>query len=89
VLKEIAATMQKYPDLKLLIEGHTDNVGSAATNLTLSDARAAAVRAALVSEFGIAGERLTTKGLGDTKPAVPNSTPAGRAQNRRVELVKQ
>jgi outer membrane protein OmpA-like peptidoglycan-associated protein len=42
-----------------------------------------------VSEFGIAGERLTTKGLGDTKPAVPNSTPAGRAQNRRVELVKQ
>lgn len=89
VLKEIAATMQKYPDLKLLIEGHTDNVGSAAANLTLSDARAAAVRAALVSQFGIAGDRLTTKGFGDTKPAVPNSTPAGRAQNRRVELVKQ
>jgi outer membrane protein OmpA-like peptidoglycan-associated protein len=89
VLKEIAATLKDHPDLKILIEGHTDNVGSAATNLTLSDARAAAVRAALVSEFGIAGERLTTKGLGDTKPAVPNSTPAGRAQNRRVELVKQ
>jgi len=89
VLKEITATMQKYPDLKLLIEGHTDNVGSAAGNMTLSDARAAAVREALVSQFGIAGDRLTTKGLGDTKPAVPNSTPAGRAQNRRVELVKQ
>jgi outer membrane protein OmpA-like peptidoglycan-associated protein len=89
VLKEIAATMQKYPDLRLLIEGHTDNVGSAAANLTLSDARAAAVKAALVSQFGIAGDRLTTKGFGDTKPAVPNSTSAGRAQNRRVELVKQ
>ena len=89
VLKEIAATMQKYANLKILIEGHTDNVGSAASNLTLSDARAAAVKAALVSDFGIGADRLTTKGLGDTKPAVPNTTAAGRAQNRRVEIVKQ
>lgn len=89
VLKEIASTMEKYPDLKILIEGHTDNVGSAASNLTLSDNRAAAVKAVLVTDFGIAEDRMTTKGLGDTKPSVPNTTPAGRAQNRRVEIVKQ
>ncbi len=89
VLKEIASTMQKYPDLKILIEGHTDNVGAPASNRTLSDNRAAAVKAALVADFGIAEDRMTTMGLGDTKPAVPNATPAGRAQNRRVEIVKQ
>jgi outer membrane protein OmpA-like peptidoglycan-associated protein len=89
VLKEIAETLKKYGDLKILIEGHTDNVGSAASNLTLSDARAAAVKAALVADFGIADDRMTTKGFGDTKPSVPNTTTAGRAQNRRVEIVKQ
>ena len=89
VLKEIANTLKKYGDLRILIEGHTDNVGSAASNLSLSDARAAAVKAALVAEFGIDGVRLTTKGFGDTKPSVPNTNAVGRAQNRRVEIVKQ
>jgi len=89
VLKEIASTMKKYGDLKILIEGHTDNVGAAASNLSLSDARAAAVKAALVSEFGLDPTRITTKGFGDTKPAAPNATAIGRAQNRRVEIVKQ
>ncbi len=89
VLKEIAATLKQHGDLKVLIEGHTDNVGAAAANLSLSEARAAAVKAALVSNFGIDGARITTKGLGDTKPAVPNATATGRAQNRRVEVVKQ
>jgi outer membrane protein OmpA-like peptidoglycan-associated protein len=89
VLKEIASTLKKYGDLKILIEGHTDNVGAAATNLTLSDQRAAAVKAALVSDFGIDGGRITTKGFGDTKPAAPNTSATGRAQNRRVEIVKQ
>ena len=89
VLKEIASTLQKYADLKILIEGHTDNVGAAASNLTLSDARAAAVKAALVADFGIDAGRVTTKGFGDTKPSVPNATAVGRAQNRRVEIVKQ
>ncbi len=89
VLKEIATTLREHPELRVLIEGHTDNVGAAAANLKLSDARAAAVKAALVSQFGIAEDRITTKGLGDTSPAVPNTTPAGRAQNRRVEVVKQ
>ena len=89
VLKEIAATLKQHGDLKILIEGHTDNVGSAASNLALSDARAAAVKAALVADFGIEGARITTKGFGDTKPAGPNTTATGRAQNRRVEIVKQ
>jgi outer membrane protein OmpA-like peptidoglycan-associated protein len=89
VLKEIATTLKQHPDLKVLIEGHTDNVGSAASNLTLSDARAAAVKTALVGDYGVDADRVSTKGLGDTKPAVPNTTAAGRAQNRRVEVVKQ
>ena len=89
VLKEIAGTMKKYGDLKILIEGHTDNVGAAASNLSLSDQRAAAVKATLVADFGLSADRITTKGFGDTKPSVPNATAAGRAQNRRVEIVKQ
>lgn len=89
VLKEIAATLKQHGDLKILIEGHTDNVGAAADNLALSDARAAAVKTALVSDYAADATRITTKGLGDTKPAVPNTTAAGRAQNRRVEVVKQ
>jgi outer membrane protein OmpA-like peptidoglycan-associated protein len=89
VLKEIAGTLEQHAELKILIEGHTDNVGTPASNLALSDARAAAVKAALVAEYGIEESRITTKGLGDTKPAVPNATASGRAQNRRVEVVKQ
>ena len=89
VLKEIASTLKQHADLKILIEGHTDNVGSPASNLALSDARAAAVKTTLVSDFGVDGSRITTKGLGDTKPSVPNTTSVGRAQNRRVEVVKQ
>ena len=89
VLKEIAATLKDHGDLKILIEGHTDNVGSSASNLALSDARAAAVKAALVADFGIAADRMSTKGFGDSKPSVPNATAVGRAQNRRVEIVKQ
>jgi len=88
VLKEIASTLKQHAGLKILIEGHTDNVGAAASNLALSDARAAAVKAALVAEHGSDAARITTKGLGDTKPAVPNTNAAGRAQNRRVEVVK-
>jgi hypothetical protein len=89
VLKEIASTLAEHADLKVLIEGHTDNVGAAPANLALSEARAAAVRTALVSKYGADGDRITTIGLGDTKPSVPNTTAEGRAQNRRVEVVKQ
>jgi outer membrane protein OmpA-like peptidoglycan-associated protein len=88
VLKEIAAALKEHADLRILIEGHTDNVGAAASNLTLSEARAAAVKTALVSQYGADAARIETKGLGDTKPAVSNTTAEGRAQNRRVEIVK-
>lgn len=88
-LKEIAAMLGEHAELKLLIEGHTDNVGADATNLALSDKRAAAVKAMLLSQFGVDGARLTTKGLGASKPLAPNTTAEGRQTNRRVELVKQ
>ena len=87
-LQEIADMLTQHSDLNLTIEGHTDNVGNAATNKTLSEQRAGAVKAYLVSK-GIDAARIETAGLGDTRPAAPNATPEGRQQNRRVELVKR
>lgn len=87
-LKEMAAMLKEHTDLKLLIEGHTDDVGDDAYNLDLSERRAASVRSYLVAEYGIDGSRLQSKGLGETKPAGPNTSPEGRQFNRRVELVK-
>lgn len=87
-LKEITQMLTEHPDLKLAIEGHTDNVGAAASNQTLSEKRAEAVRQALITVYKIDGARLTAQGLGATKPAMPNETPEGRQANRRVELVK-
>ena len=81
--------LAEHPDLKLAIEGHTDNVGADEANLSLSARRAAAVKTLLVGQFGVSGDRLTTKGLGATKPSAPNTTAEGRQTNRRVELVKQ
>lgn len=80
--------MKAHPDLRLLIEGHTDSVGNAASNQTLSEKRAAAVKAFLEKEYGIAGDRLEAQGFGDTRPVASNDTPEGRQSNRRVELVK-
>ena len=87
-LQEIADMLSQHADLKLTIEGHTDNVGNAASNKTLSEQRAAAVKVYLVSK-GIDAARIETAGLGDTKPSAPNTTPEGRQQNRRVELVRR
>ena len=87
-LEEITAMLKDHADLKLVIEGHTDNVGDATANQTLSDKRAAAVKAYLVGK-GVDASRLESKGLGATKPKVSNDTPEGRQTNRRVELVKQ
>ena len=86
-LEEIVSMLKDHADLKLTIEGHTDNVGDAAANQTLSEKRAAAVKAYLVGK-GIDASRLESKGLGATKPKVSNDTPEGRQTNRRVELVK-
>ena len=80
--------LKAHADLKLMIEGHTDNVGAAAANQTLSEQRAAAVKQFLVSTYGIDAARLQTKGYGSSKPISPNTTPEGRQNNRRVELVK-
>ncbi|HEY8484980.1 MAG TPA: OmpA family protein, partial [Longimicrobiales bacterium] len=87
-LKEIGAMLKANPGLRLLIEGHTDNVGNAASNQVLSEKRAAAVKAFLEKEYGIDAGRLEARGFGDMKPVAPNDTPEGRQANRRVELVK-
>ena len=87
-LKEIGDMLKEHGDLKLAIEGHTDNVGAAAGNQSLSEKRAAAVRQYLIDKYSIDGARLVAKGLGATKPVTSNDTPEGRQNNRRVELVK-
>jgi outer membrane protein OmpA-like peptidoglycan-associated protein len=86
-LNMIAGVLKSNPDLKFEIDGHTDNTGSAEHNMTLSQQRADAVKAQLLS-MGIDASRLTTKGFGDTKPIDTNDTPSGKANNRRVEFVK-
>ena len=88
-LAPVGELLKSDPSLKLEIQGHTDNVGLAATNLKLSQDRALAVKAHLVKTYGISATRLTTAGFGNTKPVGDNKTEAGRAENRRVELVKK
>lgn len=87
-LKEIATMLKEHADLKLTIEGHTDNVGDDAANQALSEKRAAAVKAHLVSTYGVDAGRLESKGVGESKPSASNDSAEGRQQNRRVELVK-
>lgn len=87
-LKEIASVMQKHRDWKLRVAGHTDGIGNAEKNLDLSKRRAAAVKSALVKKYGIAPDRLTTTGFGKSQPKDTNDTLEGRANNRRVELMK-
>jgi OmpA-OmpF porin, OOP family len=88
-LKEIGTMLKEHADLKLTIEGHTDNVGKAESNQTLSEKRAAAVRQYLIDNYQIDAARLEAKGLGQAKPVGANDTAEGRQQNRRVELVKK
>jgi outer membrane protein OmpA-like peptidoglycan-associated protein len=87
-LKQIAGVLNENPDVKVKIVGHTDNDGSDDTNLSLSKKRSAAVKAALVSEFGIDEGRMQTDGQGESKPVGDNKSPEGKAQNRRVEFIK-
>lgn len=88
-LKDIANVLKENPDVKVKIIGHTDSDGDDKTNLDLSKKRAAAVKNALVKEFGIDASRIETDGKGESEPAEPNTSPAGKANNRRVEFIKQ
>lgn len=83
-LAKVADFMKRFPEATVLIEGHTDNVGSAAGNKRLSQKRAEAVRAALVNRFGVKASRITAKGFGAERPILDNAAPEGRAANRRV-----
>jgi len=85
-LERAAALLKEHPGLPILIQGHTDNVGSPAANRLLSERRAQAVKQWLVGKAGIPAAAVTTQGLGETTPVATNATPAGRQQNRRVEI---
>ncbi|UOK43300.1 MULTISPECIES: OmpA family protein [Flavobacterium] len=85
VLKNITAILKEYPEAKFSIEGHTDSDGNDKYNLKLSEDRAAAVKNYLI-ENGIAADRLSSKGFGESKPIDSNKTKAGKANNRRVEV---
>jgi OmpA-OmpF porin, OOP family len=87
-ITQIAQMLKSNPGIKLSIEGHTDNVGDAASNLLLSENRAKSIMNALIAK-GIDKTRLSAKGLGQTAPIADNRTEAGRASNRRVEIVKK
>lgn len=87
-LDEIAKALKSHPELKIEVDGHTDNVGNSSSNHHLSQQRAESVRAALVA-LGVPIRRIGAKGFGDSKPVASNADEAGRAQNRRVELVRQ
>ena len=88
-LKEIAKLLQQDPKLKLYVVGHTDNVGTLASNMDLSKRRGDAVVTVLTTTYKVAAARLTAAGDGPTAPVASNDSEDGRAKNRRVELVKQ
>jgi outer membrane protein OmpA-like peptidoglycan-associated protein len=88
-LTEIARLLRDAPELALFVVGHTDSIGEYDYNVGLSRRRAEAVVEALVNHHGIGRERLRPAGVGPLAPAASNSTEEGRAENRRVELVKQ
>jgi OOP family OmpA-OmpF porin len=85
ILNNVADIFTKYPDLAFEVGGHTDNVGKPASNKSLSQARANAVKAYLASK-GIAATRMTALGYGDTKPIGDNATEEGKQRNRRIEF---
>lgn len=87
IINEIAELMQENPEIKFSVEGHTDSDGDDAMNQTLSEQRAATVVSTL-TKLGIDAVRMTSKGWGESQPLDSNSTPEGKANNRRVEFVK-
>ena len=86
-IKQVADFMKAHPEAKVVIEGHTDNVGSEAFNIKLSQERAGSVKAYLVDKFGIESSRLRAVGYGPNRPIASNDTAEGRQKNRRVDAV--
>jgi outer membrane protein OmpA-like peptidoglycan-associated protein len=86
-LRKAIEFIKKYPGKKIKIEGHTDNIGTEKYNQALSERRAGAVKEYLIEKGGIDGTKITTVGYGELKPAASNKTWAGRAKNRRVEIL--
>jgi len=87
-MTQLAGFLQEHPERQVIIEGHTDSTGPAEYNRQLSQQRAQAVADALQAE-GVGADRFTIRGLGEDYPVAPNTTPAGRQQNRRVEIIIQ
>ena len=86
-LAELAAAMQRAPEIRVAIVGHTDTVGGLTGNIALSKRRAEAVRDRLLREYGIAPARIDAEGMGYLSPRTTNLTPEGREANRRVEVI--
>jgi outer membrane protein OmpA-like peptidoglycan-associated protein len=87
VIDQISSYLKEHPQMRIMVEGHTDNTGSAELNMTLSDKRAQSIKAEIVKR-GIDAGRLETIGFGASKPIADNKTAAGRTQNRRVTIKK-
>jgi outer membrane protein OmpA-like peptidoglycan-associated protein len=87
-LEAIGSMLEEHPELRLRVEGHTDDDGDEAHNLDLSERRAAAVKRYLVEQHGIEDARLETAGLGESEPVADNTSAEGKQKNRRVELVR-
>ena len=87
IINEVVDLMKEHPDLRFSVEGHTDSDGDDASNMVLSEQRAASVRSTMIG-LGIAADRLESKGWGESMPIMDNATPEAKANNRRVEFVK-
>jgi len=85
-LRAVAASLNRYPNTRVNVIGHTDNTGEAGYNLNLSQRRAQAVGSVLVSA-GVTPARINAIGRGEDQPVASNLTPQGRQQNRRVEII--
>ena len=85
-LQSIGASLQRYPDTRVIVTGHTDSTGDAGYNQRLSERRAESV-AAVLRRSGVSAGRISTRGAGATQPIASNATQDGRARNRRVEIV--
>lgn len=85
-LNNLVAFLNQYPERTIMIEGHTDNVGSDSSNLALSERRAGSVQSYLLQQ-GVGSQRITYSGMGESQPIANNDTDTGRQQNRRVEII--